>query len=46
LVNAGVDAIIIDTAHGHTQGVVNVLKRLSKFPQIDVIVGNILPGGR
>jgi IMP dehydrogenase len=26
LVNAGVDAIIIDTAHGHTQGVVNVLK--------------------
>jgi IMP dehydrogenase len=31
LVNAGVDAIIIDTAHGHTQGVVNVLKRLSNF---------------
>jgi hypothetical protein len=29
LVNAGVDAIIIDTAHGHTHG--NVLKRLSKF---------------
>ena len=42
LVNAGVDAIIIDTAHGHTQGVVNVLKEVkSKFPQIDVIVGNI-----
>jgi IMP dehydrogenase len=42
LVNAGVDAIIIDTAHGHTQGVVNVLKEVkSKFPQIDVVVGNI-----
>ncbi|GIZ10091.1 IMP dehydrogenase [Flavobacterium sp. UMI-01] len=42
LVNAGVDAIIIDTAHGHTQGVVNTLKEVkSKFPQIDVIVGNI-----
>jgi len=42
LVNAGVDAIIIDTAHGHTEGVVNVLKEVkSKFPQIDVIVGNI-----
>ncbi|WP_298153725.1 IMP dehydrogenase [Flavobacterium sp.] len=42
LVNAGVDAIIIDTAHGHTEGVVNVLKLVkSKFPDIDVIVGNI-----
>ncbi|WP_318639957.1 IMP dehydrogenase [Flavobacterium ardleyense] len=42
LVNAGVDAIIIDTAHGHTRGVVEVLKLVkSTFPQIDVIVGNI-----
>ncbi|UWY30464.1 IMP dehydrogenase [Flavobacterium sp. TR2] len=42
LVAAGVDAIIIDTAHGHTEGVVNVLKEVkSKFPQIDVVVGNI-----
>ncbi|WP_104734261.1 IMP dehydrogenase [Hanstruepera ponticola] len=42
LVNAGVDAIIIDTAHGHTKGVVNVLKDVkSKFPNLDVIVGNI-----
>ncbi len=42
LVNAGVDAIIIDTAHGHTKGVVDVLKEVkSKFPQIDVVVGNI-----
>jgi len=37
-----VDAIIIDTAHGHTKGVVSVLKEVkSKFPQIDVVVGNI-----
>ncbi len=42
LVNAGVDAVIIDTAHGHTQGVVDVLKLVkSKFPNLDVIVGNI-----
>lgn len=42
LVNAGVDAIVIDTAHGHTKGVVAVLKEIkAKFPQLEVIVGNI-----
>lgn len=42
LVNAGVDAIIIDTAHGHTKGVVDVLKLVKgRFPNVDVIVGNI-----
>jgi len=42
LVNAGVDAIIIDTAHGHTAGVVTVLKSVkAQFPNIDVVVGNI-----
>tara|TARA_R110002012_G_scaffold319389_2_gene539680 strand:+ start:67513 stop:68985 length:1473 start_codon:yes stop_codon:yes gene_type:complete len=42
LVAAGVDAIIIDTAHGHTKGVVTVLKEVkAKFPQLDVVVGNI-----
>ena len=42
LVKASVDAIIIDTAHGHTEGVVTVLKEIkSKFPNIDVVVGNI-----
>ncbi|MBT8244358.1 IMP dehydrogenase [Winogradskyella sp.] len=42
LVNAGVDAVIIDTAHGHTKGVVAVLKEVkSKFPQLEVVVGNI-----
>ena len=42
LSNASVDAIIIDTAHGHSKGVIDVLKRVkSKFTKIDVIVGNI-----
>ncbi len=42
LVEVGVDAIIIDTAHGHTKGVVDVLKNVKKqFPNLDVVVGNI-----
>ncbi|MHB0755840.1 IMP dehydrogenase [Polaribacter sp. M15] len=42
LVNAGVDAVIIDTAHGHTEGVVKVLKAVKeKFTNLDVVVGNI-----
>lgn len=42
LVNAGIDAIIIDTAHGHTRGVVTVLKQVkAKFPKLEVVVGNI-----
>ncbi len=45
LVNAGVDAVIIDTAHGHTKGVVDVLKKIkAKFPDLEVIVGNIATG--
>ena len=42
LVEAGVDAIVIDTAHGHSFGVVEKLKEVkAKFPTLDVIVGNI-----
>jgi IMP dehydrogenase len=42
LVDAGVDAIVIDTAHGHTKGVVEKLKEVkAKYPTLDVIVGNI-----
>ncbi|MCB4799957.1 IMP dehydrogenase [Neotamlana laminarinivorans] len=45
LVNAGVDAVVIDTAHGHTKGVVGVLKAIKeKFPTLEVIVGNIATG--
>jgi len=42
LANAGIDAIVIDTAHGHTKGVVTVLKKIKKkFPNLDIVVGNI-----
>ena len=42
LVDAGVDAIVIDTAHGHTEGVVVKLKEVkAEFPNLEVIVGNI-----
>ena len=42
LVDAGVDAVIIDTAHGHTEGVVGKLKEVKKkYPQLDVVVGNV-----
>ncbi|HRH66405.1 MAG TPA: IMP dehydrogenase [Bacteroidia bacterium] len=42
LVEAGVDIITIDTAHGHSKGVVETLKKIKKaFPKLQVIVGNI-----
>lgn len=42
LIEAGVDAIVIDTAHGHSQGVADMLKLVKKtFPQVDVVVGNV-----
>lgn len=45
LVAAGVDAIVIDTAHGHSKGVIGVLRAVKeKYPQIDVVVGNIATG--
>ncbi|HEY0978970.1 MAG TPA: IMP dehydrogenase [Flavobacteriales bacterium] len=45
LVEAGVDALVIDTAHGHTRGVLEILKRVKgAFPQVDVVVGNIATG--
>lgn len=45
LYEAQVDAIVIDTAHGHTKGVVDVLKQVkAKYPDLDVVVGNIATG--
>jgi IMP dehydrogenase len=45
LVIAGVDAVVIDTAHGHTKGVVEKLKEVkAKYPKIDVVVGNVATG--
>lgn len=45
LVNAGADAVVIDTAHGHSKGVLNALKTVKKkFPSLDTVVGNIATG--
>ena len=45
LVRAGVDAIVVDTAHGHSQGVIERVRWVKKhYPQVDVIGGNIATG--
>jgi IMP dehydrogenase len=45
LKGAGVDVISIDTAHGHSKGVIDAAKRVKKkFPELDLIVGNIATG--
>jgi IMP dehydrogenase len=42
LVKAGVDVIVIDTAHGHSQGVIDRVKKTKKdFPNLEIIAGNI-----
>ncbi len=42
LVDAGVDAIVLDSAHGHSKGVLNALKKIKKtFRNLDVVVGNV-----
>ncbi len=42
LVDAGVDILIIDTAHGHSQNVINVVKKIKgKYPDLPVIAGNV-----
>lgn len=42
LAKAGADALVIDSAHGHTKGIIDTLKEIKKaLPDIDVIVGNI-----
>ncbi|KGM51676.1 inosine-5-monophosphate dehydrogenase [Lysobacter concretionis Ko07 = DSM 16239] len=45
LVAAGVDVVVVDTAHGHSQGVLDRVKWVKKhFPQLQVIGGNIVTG--
>ena len=45
LVNAGADAIVIDTAHGHSKYVIEKLKEAkAKFPNVDIVVGNVATG--
>lgn len=42
LVNAGVDAIVIDTAHGHSQGVIEQVKKVREaYPDLNIIAGNV-----
>ena len=42
LVKAGVDPVVVDTAHGHSKGVIETVKIIkSKFPQLQVVAGNI-----
>ncbi|WP_057510324.1 IMP dehydrogenase [Staphylococcus simulans] len=45
LVEAGVDALVIDTAHGHSQGVIDQVKHIkTKYPEVTVIAGNVATG--
>ncbi len=45
LVNAGADAIVIDTAHGHSKYVIDKLKEAKqRFPNVDIVVGNVATG--
>jgi len=44
LVKAGVDVIVLDSAHGHSQGIIDTLKEIKANLDIDVIAGNIASG--
>lgn len=43
LVKAGVDVIVVDSAHGHSEGIINTVKEIrQKYPTLDLIAGNIV----
>ncbi len=45
LVEAGVDVVCVDTAHGHSKGVIEMVKKIHKaYPKLDIIAGNIATG--
>ncbi len=44
LVEAGVDVVVLDSAHGHSQGIIDTLKMIKKTLQVDVVAGNIASG--
>ncbi len=45
LVDAGVDCIVIDTAHGHSKGVIEQISQVRKaYPELDIIAGNVATG--
>ena len=42
LIKAGIDVVVVDTAHGHSQGVLDAVKAIKKkYPEIDLVAGNI-----
>ena len=42
LLKSGIDIIVVDTAHGHSQGVIDAVKEIKKkYPELDVVAGNI-----
>ena len=46
LVAAGVDVLVVDTAHGHSQGVIDMVARIRReFPNTDLVAGNVATGG-
>jgi len=45
LVDAGVDVIVLDSAHGHSAGIIETVKLIKKELDVDVIAGNIATGG-
>lgn len=45
LISAGVDVVCVDTAHGHSRGVLDIVKKIRKnYPKIDIIAGNVATG--
>jgi len=45
LIEAGVDVLVVDTAHGHSQGVIDMIKKIkSEYPNVEIIGGNIATG--
>jgi len=45
LVEAGVDALFVDSAHGHSQGILDLVQKLkAKFPDVDIVAGNVATG--
>jgi IMP dehydrogenase len=45
LVNAGIDCLVIDTAHGHSKGVIDTVKEMrAKYPDLTIVAGNVATG--
>lgn len=45
LIDAGVDLVVVDTAHGHSEGVLDAVKRIkSQYPNVQVVAGNVATG--